>query len=106
MEKINEITSQEERNKVTPECYLYLEENWKILLGCRKNTQFEDWKYNPVAWHVEKWEDALSAVIREAKEEANIILEKENVKLVYTMYKLFPGEEKISFFFKADSYSW
>ncbi|MBQ9035674.1 MAG: NUDIX domain-containing protein [Alphaproteobacteria bacterium] len=60
--------------------YLVLIENNKILLQKRKGGIL-DGQYSPVAGHTEEGETVIEAIIREAKEEANIILDAKDLKV-------------------------
>lgn len=60
--------------------YLILIENNKILLQKRKGGVL-DGQYSPVAGHTEEGETVIDAIIREAREEANIILKAEDLKV-------------------------
>ncbi len=60
--------------------HLMLIQNGKLLLQERKGG-FLDGYYSPVSGHVDKAEGVVDALIREAKEEAGIILEKESLKI-------------------------
>ena len=51
----------------------------------RKNTGWEDDKFDLIAGHVEQGEKLAEAAIREAKEEANITIQKENLELVHIL---------------------
>ena len=74
-----------QRHKITPASYLILIKDSKILLLRRFNTGYEDGKYSMVAGHVDKGETFTECIIREAEEEAGIILKPENLKVVHVM---------------------
>jgi mutator protein MutT len=81
--------------------HLFLIKDRKILLTRRKGA----WKsgfYSVPAGHLDGGETALEAMIREAKEEVGIVVERDDMHLVHTIhYKTLAGEY-ISFFFLAD----
>lgn len=52
--------------------HLFLVKDDKILLLRRSNTGYEDEMYSIVAGHIDGDEDAKTAMIREAREEAGI----------------------------------
>ena len=54
-------------------------EKTEVLLALRKNTGYNDGKYELPGGHVEEGEDLIDAMIREAKEELNINLKRENL---------------------------
>ncbi len=70
-----------------PASYLFLLRNNKILLLRRFNTGYEDGNYSLIAGHVEKGESFTQCMIREAKEEAGIILKPGNLKVVHVMHR-------------------
>jgi 8-oxo-dGTP pyrophosphatase MutT (NUDIX family) len=74
-----------ERFKIIPASYLMLVQDNKILLIRRCNSGYEDGNYYMIAGHVEDGESFTECIIREAKEEAGIVLTKEDLKVVHTM---------------------
>ena len=58
----------------------------EILLALRKNTGYNDGKYELPGGHVEEGEDLIDAMIREAKEELNIELKRENLSIVHILH--------------------
>jgi len=95
--------------KIVPSSYIILVKNNKILLSRRLNTGYMDGKYGLVAGHVEKNEGFTKAIIREANEEAGIILKPNDLKLVYLMNRCEPQNnqknpglrERVDVFFTA-----
>lgn len=79
--------------------HLFLQKKDEILLLRRFQTGYEDGSYSVVAGHIEAGEDALQAMIREAKEEANITLERENMEFALVMHRKNSMDERIDFFF-------
>lgn len=73
------------RSTIIPAVYLFLEKDDKILLLRRYNTGYEDGNYSLVAGHVEKNETFMQSMIREAEEEAGIILREDNLEMVHVM---------------------
>lgn len=93
-----------ERHKIIPASYLFLLKDNKILLLRRFNTGYEDGKYSMVAGHVDKDESFTHCIVREAKEEAGIILQPEDLKMEHMMSRNSgSGEnnERIDAFFVA-----
>jgi len=80
--------------------HLFLLEGDKILLQLRKNTGYRDGCWSVIAGHVEAKEPAKRAMVREAKEEAGILLNPEDLILVHVMHR-FENQERVDFFFKA-----
>lgn len=75
------------RSGASINAYLLLRKEDAILLSLRKNTGYFDDYYGLVSGHVEDEESASSAIIREAKEEANLILRPEFLKAVHVMHR-------------------
>ena len=71
-----------------------------ILLMKRKNTGFDDGKWELPGGHLEMNEDLYDAMIREVKEELLITLNRNDIELVYLMHH-YHGE-RLNFVFKAD----
>jgi len=86
--------------------HLILIENNQILLLRRQNTGFEDGKYIVPAGCIEGNETVTHAMIREAREEAGIILQPEWLKVSNILHrKGTPANwESIVFFFTTTHY--
>ena len=69
----------------------------------RYNTGYEDGNYSVVAGHLEAGETIKGAAIREAKEEAGIEIQPEDLKIVGVMHRS-SGDERVDFFLAA--YRW
>jgi 8-oxo-dGTP diphosphatase len=94
----------EKKQNNIPTSYLILEKEDKILLLRRFNTGYEDGNYSLIAGHVEADESFTQCAIREAKEEAGIILKPENLKVAHVMHRnsgLEKNNERIDVFFRA-----
>ncbi|MCK5466429.1 NUDIX domain-containing protein [Candidatus Parcubacteria bacterium] len=76
-----------ERFKIIPAVYLVLKKDGKILLSRRYNTEHEDGNYSLVAGHLEGNESFRQAMVREAKEEADIILNSDDLKIAHITHK-------------------
>ena len=90
-----------------PAAYLALIKDNKILLLRRYNTGHEDGNYSMIAGHVDAGETFTECIIREAEEEAGILLEPKNLKVAHVMHRnANPGEqfERVDVFFTADSW--
>lgn len=100
--------STSERFKLIPAVYLVLRKANQVLLLRRANTGYQDGNYSLVAGHIDGDELATSALIREAKEEANISLNLADLQLVHTAHRLNRDEmqqERIDLFFEATSWT-
>lgn len=88
--------SQKERFKIIPAVYLILQKSEEVLLSRRFNTGFEDGNYSLVAGHVDEGESMIDCIVREAKEEADVIVKPENVSIVHMLHRV--PLERISVF--------
>ncbi len=92
------------RHQNIPAAYLVLFKEQKTLLLRRKNTGFEDGNYGLVSGHVEKGESFLQCMVREAEEEAGILLKAEDLKVAHMMHRksgLPEGDERVDAFVVA-----
>ena len=95
------------RHKILPASYLILLKDKKVLLLRRFNTGYEDGNYSMVAGHVESGETFTECIIREAKEEAGILLQPEDLKVVHIMHRnsgTAENNERIDVFFLAEQW--
>ena len=60
--------------------------NKKILLAKRKNTGYKDGEYEIPGGHLEENEDLYEAMIREAREELGILLQREDLRIIHIMH--------------------
>lgn len=93
------------RNKIIPACYLSLIQDNKILLLRRFNTGFEDGNYSFVAGHVDASESFAEAMVREAKEEAGIVIQLSYLKMLHVMHRRARDYERVDIFFTANAWS-
>ncbi len=95
-----------ERHKNIPACYLVLFKENKVLLLRRFNTGYEDGKYSMIAGHVDPGESFSKCMIREAEEEAGIVVKSEDLEfahLVHRKSKKF-DEDRVDVFFVAEKW--
>lgn len=81
--------------------HLLLIKDEKILLLRRFNTGYEDGNYSVVAGHVDGNEEIITAMKREAKEEAGIDIDKENLEIVQVIHRKAADGERIDYFLSA-----
>ncbi|MCK5460196.1 NUDIX domain-containing protein [Candidatus Parcubacteria bacterium] len=96
-----------EKNRFKPYCavYLILIKNDQILFHKRKNSGYQDGKHSLVAGHLEGSETAKQTIIREAKEEADITLNPDNLKEVHVMHRILKGgREYIDIYVQANEW--
>ncbi len=87
-----------QRFKMIASAYLFLVNDGKILLSRRFHTGYEDGNYSVPAGHVEDGETLIECLIREAKEEIGIEIEKKDVSLVHVMHRK-EMDIRVDFFF-------
>lgn len=92
-----------QRHMIVPAAYLVLMDDTKILLLRRYNTGYEDGNYSFIAGHVDSGETFTTTMIREAKEEAGIVLRHEHLDIVHVMHRrsTFQNEERLDMFMIA-----
>ena len=69
------------RFKLIVAVHLFLLRNDEIILLRRFNTGYEDGNYSLIAGHIDGNEWITNAIIREAKEEGNILISKKKPKI-------------------------
>ncbi|MDR2782195.1 MAG: NUDIX domain-containing protein [Holosporaceae bacterium] len=84
--------------------YLLLKRGDETLLSLRQNTGYRDGNWSVVAGHVEEGEGVIDAIIREAKEEADIDIERDDLKVVHVMY-YYDDRPYVIFFIDCEKYS-
>ncbi|MBN9413189.1 MAG: NUDIX domain-containing protein [Candidatus Paracaedimonas acanthamoebae] len=84
------------RFKIPVAPHLILLKGDQVLLHLRQNTGYADGMYSLVAGHLEGGESILQAMIREAREEANIEIDPTDLSVNCTMHRWSrSGEEYI-----------
>lgn len=100
---------EKKRFKLKVGVFLFLIENDQILLLRRHKTGIDDGFYVVPMGAIEGDEIVTSAVIREAVEEANILLKPENLEMCHVMHRFHSMPQGLSFeqidiFFRAEKY--
>ncbi len=80
---------------VTAHIFL-LQDNYVLLLR-RYNTGYEDGNYSVIAGHLDGNETIIEAAIREAREEAGVILRPDDLEVIGVMHRR-SNDERIDFF--------
>lgn len=96
-----------ERNKNIPASYLVFLNGTKILLLRRYNTGYEDGCYSLVAGHVDPGESFTACIIREAEEEAGVLVESKDLEVRHVMHRkagMNEANERVDLFFVAKSW--
>lgn len=84
--------------------YLVLQRDNEVLLMKRKNTGFKDGMYSLVAGHVDEGENYKQAMVREAKEEAGIKIDKKELETLTVMHRKSECRTYVDIFFKTQSW--
>jgi len=92
------------RFKFISACHLFLVKGNEILMLRRFNTGYEDGNFSVIAGHLDGNEHSKGAMIREAKEEAGIDINEDDLEFVQVMHRK-AEEERIDFFFQAKKWS-
>ena len=79
--------------------HLFLLENENVLLLKRHNTDYEDGNYSVIAGHLNGNENVYYAMIREAKEEAGIDININDLNIIQVMHRMQSNDERIDYFF-------
>ena len=96
-----------QRHHNIPAAYLVLLKENKILLLRRFNTGYRDGQYSFIAGHVDPGETFTQCIIREAQEEADIILEEKDMEVAHVMHRNSePNEtsERVDIFFTTQNW--
>lgn len=92
------------RSTATLNAYLILRKKDHILLSIRKNTGYYDDYYSLIAGHVEEGEAATAAIIREAQEEAGIMIFSDDLRVVHIMHRK-TNRNNMDIFFECSAWS-
>lgn len=98
------ILGMKERFKLIPAVYLLLRRDDEILLLRRANTGYQDGKYSLIAGHLDGDELAKDGMAREAKEEAGISVDPDDITFAHLAHRLTRGEvgqERLDLFFEC-----
>lgn len=76
-----------ERFRLITAVYLVFKDGDKVLLLKRANTSYHDGDYSLPAGHIDGGEPAVQAAVREAKEEVDVDIAAEDLRLVHTMHR-------------------
>jgi 8-oxo-dGTP diphosphatase len=92
------------RFKLIPEVFIVVRKDDQVLLLRRKGTGYMDGFYSLPAGHVDGGESAMTAAVREAKEEIGVDIGPKGLRLAHTMHEQADGHERMNLGFEALSY--
>lgn len=92
-----------ERFRLIGEVHLILERGSSVLLLRRFQTGYEDGNYSLVAGHLDGHEPARVGMIREAREEAGIIVDPSALEFVHLMHRE-RADERMALFFRCTAW--
>ena len=101
---INNMSNIEERFKPYAAAYLVLVKDEQILLLRRYNTGYQDGNYSLVSGHFDGGETAAQCIAREALEEAGIVLNAGDLKVVNVIHRLATDREYFDIFVSANKW--
>lgn len=91
---------------VVVDVMLILVRDGRVLLAERAGTGYADGWYNLPSGKLEPDEDVVAAVVREAREEIGIHLDRDQVRPVHVMHHRNPeGSTRVGWFFAADTWT-
>ena len=85
--------------------HLLVVQDGKLLVDKRINREYGNNEFDVIASHILGGENAIDAIVRTAKTEVNIDIEKDNLKIIQVQHQKCADYEYINYFFIADSYS-
>lgn len=83
--------------------HLFFMQDNQLLLLRRANTGYRDGYYSVVAGHLEVGESVVQAAIREAHEEAGVVIQPDKVDVVQVMHRK-SDDERIDFFVRIHAW--
>jgi 8-oxo-dGTP diphosphatase len=93
-----------ERFKLRSAVYLIPVQNNQILLSRRYNTGYMDGMYSLIAGHLDGDESVTQAMVREAREEGNLIIYEKDLQPATVLHRKSGGQEYVDFFFKVNKW--
>jgi 8-oxo-dGTP diphosphatase len=85
--------------------HLLFYRNDQVLLLKRQNTGFEDGKWSVVAGRIDGKEEVKSAAIREAKEEAGVDIDPNDIEIIGVTHRNNNSSEWIDFYLKVHEWN-
>lgn len=81
--------------------HILFHRNEEVLLLKRQNTGFQDGNWSVVAGRMDGGEEVIDAAIREAKEEAGVVIRPADIEIVGIMHRKNTTSEWVDFFLYA-----
>ncbi len=97
--------SKKENFKPYAAAYLVLTKDGKVLLLRRFNTGYQDGNYSLIAGHLDGGETTKQCIIREASEEAGIVISPKDLEVVHTMHRFSPDREYFDIYLRAGKWT-
>lgn len=99
----------ESRTRLVAAAYLALRRGDEVLLQLRAGTGYMDGHWALLAGHLERDESVLDAAVREAEEEAGVVVDATDLVPLTTLHRFEPGgppiEQRVDFFFEARTWT-
>ncbi len=67
---------------------------WNEILLYKRRWWSQDGLYNLIAWHLDGWETPVEAIIREAQEEAWIIIKSKDLQFSHVAHSFVNDEQR------------
>lgn len=96
--------SKKERFKIYIAAYLVFANDEQVLLLRRANTGYQDGNYSLVAGHLDGGKTAKQCIIREAEEEAGILLRPADLEVAHVMHRYRPEREYIDIYLQTNTW--
>lgn len=97
------------RSVLVAASYVVLRRGDEVLLQRRRNTGYMDHRLATLAGHVDPYESAFDAAVREAREEAGIEVRPQDLRPLTTLHRYEVGgpavEQRCDFFFEVTRWS-
>lgn len=78
--------------------------NEEVLLLKRQNTGFQDGNWSVVAGRMDGGEEVIAAAIREAEEEAGVVIKPTDIEIIGVMHRKNTTSEWVDFFLNVHSW--
>jgi len=95
----------QERFKPYAAAYLVMSKDEKVLLLRRFNTGYQDGNYSLVAGHLDGGETTKQCIIREASEEAGIMVSPKDLDVIHVMHRFSPDREYFDIYLRTEKWS-